>query len=154
VSRVYKGMVSTRQEIVTPGGGGASCGLELGGPGPFLVYAFDYPGHIYRLAPGQYSSNLCSGSRLLANHGTPAPSGPPATGAVDRSDNSPSTANAPRAVADSSAAAPSEPLATGTSGRPADSPARASLAIGVGLLAAVVASGLAILRTRHRSRAD
>jgi hypothetical protein len=40
VSRVYKGAVSQRQEIITPGGGTAACGgLGLRGPGPFLVFA-------------------------------------------------------------------------------------------------------------------
>ena len=36
VSRVYKDAVGRRQEILTAASG-ASCGLELSGPGPFLV---------------------------------------------------------------------------------------------------------------------
>jgi hypothetical protein len=157
VSRVHKGAVSARQEIVTPGGGGAGCGgfgIGLRGTGPFLVFAYDSAGDMYLLQPGQYASNLCSGSRALTDRGTPAPGGPPATGAPGRSDNSPSPTSASPAVADHPAAAPSEPLATGTSGRPADSPSTASLTISVALLAAVVVSGLTILRTRRRSRAD
>jgi hypothetical protein len=121
VSRVYKGAVRERQEIVTPGGGGASCGLELSGPGPFLVFAYDSAGDMYRLGPGQYASNLCSGSRALGGSGTPTPGGPPTTG---------------------------------TAGRPDESPSTTSLTIGLGLLAAAVASGLAIFRTRRHARAD
>lgn len=154
VSRVVKGAVSERQEIVTPGGGGASCGLELSGPGPFLVFAYDSAGDMYRLEPGQYASNLCSESRALGGSGTPATSGPPATGATARSDNWPSPTSAPPALTDNPAAAPSGPPATGTAGRPGDSPSTASLVIGLGLLAAAVGSGLTILRTRRRSRAD
>jgi hypothetical protein len=135
VSRVYKGAVRERQEIVAPGGGGASCGLELSGPGPFLVFAYDSAGDMYRLGPGQYASNLCSGSRALGGRGTPTPGGPPAS-------------------TDNPAAAPSGPPATGTAGRQDDSPSTASLTIGLGLLAAAVASGLAIFRTRRHARAD
>ena len=82
VSQVYKGAVDERQEIVTRGGGEAGCGgfgSGLRGTGPFLVYAFDSPGAMYRLGPGQYTSNLCSGSRALADGGKPAlerPGGP------------------------------------------------------------------------------
>ena len=157
VSRVHKGAVSERQEIVTPGGGGAGCGgfgIGLRGTGPFMVFAFKSAGYLYRLQPGQYASNLCSGSRALTDRGTPVPGRPPATGAPGRPDNSPSPTSAPRALADNPAAAPSGIPATGTSGRPDDSPSTASLTIGLGLLAAVVAFGLAILRTRRRSRAD
>lgn len=82
VSHVYKGAVDERQEIVTPGGGGASCGglgIGLRGTGPFLIYAYDSAGDMYRLGPGQYASNFCSGSRALADGGKPAlerPGGP------------------------------------------------------------------------------
>jgi hypothetical protein len=154
VSRVYKGAVRERQEIVTPGGGGASCGLELSGPGPFLVFAYDSAGDMYRLEPGQYASNLCSGSRVLGGGGTPATSRPPATGVTARSGNPPSPTSAPPALTDNPASAPSGPPAAGTAGRPDDSPSTASLVIGLGLLAAAVGSGLTILRTRRRSRAD
>ena len=82
VSRVYKGAVDERQEIVTPGGGEAACGgfgSGLRGTGRFLVYAYDSAGDMYRLGPGQYTSNLCSGSRALADGEQPAlgrPGGP------------------------------------------------------------------------------
>jgi hypothetical protein len=157
VSRVYKGAVGERQEIVTPGGDGASCGgfgIGLRGTGPFMVFAFNSAGYMYRLGPGQYASNLCSGSRVLTDRGTPSPSEPPATGTPGQPDTSPSPTSAPRALVDNPAAAPTGPPATGTSGRPAGSPSTASLTIGLGLLTAVVASGLAILRTGRRSSAD
>jgi LPXTG-motif cell wall-anchored protein len=78
VSRVVKGAVGERQEIVTPGGGEAGCGgfgIGLSGPGPFLVYAFGSAGDMYELQPGQYASNLCSGSRAIADGGAPATGG-------------------------------------------------------------------------------
>ena len=156
VSRVVKGAVSERQEIVTPGGGSAGCGgvgIGLRGVGPFLVFAYDSAGDMYRLGPGQYASNLCSGSRALTDSGTSTPGGPPASGASGRPNTSPSTANAPRAVADSPAAAPGG-MPTSAPGTRDNSPSTASLAIGLGLLAAVGASGLAIFRTRRRSEAD
>jgi hypothetical protein len=81
VSRVYKGAVSERQEIVTPGGGGAGCGGfgigRLRGPGPFLVFAHQGSNSLYQLGPGQYGSSMCSGSRSLAK-GEPALGGLPA----------------------------------------------------------------------------
>jgi len=157
VSQVHKGAVSERQEIVTPGGGGAGCGgfgIGLRGTGPFMVFAFNSAGYLYRLQPGQYASNLCSGSRALTDRGTPVPGRPPTTGTPGQPDNSSSPTSAPRALVDNPAAASTGPPATGTSGRPAGSPSTASLTIGLGLLAAVVAFGLAILGTRRRSRAD
>jgi hypothetical protein len=75
VSRVYKGAVGKRQEIVTAVGG-SSCGLELRGPGPFLVFAYKPAGDRSRLEPGQYGSGLCSGSRPLADGGAPVLGGP------------------------------------------------------------------------------
>jgi hypothetical protein len=74
VSRVYKGAVGKRQEIVTPGGsGGADCGgLGVGrGTEPSLVFAYKPVGDRFRLEPGQYASGLCSGSRPLADGGAP-----------------------------------------------------------------------------------
>jgi hypothetical protein len=75
VSRVYKGAVGKRQEIVTAAGG-SSCGLELRGPGPFLVFAYKPAGDRSRLEPRQYGSGLCSGSRPLADGGAPVLGGP------------------------------------------------------------------------------
>jgi hypothetical protein len=92
VSRVYKGAVSERQEIVTPGGGEVGCGgfgFRLRGPGPFLVFADQSSNANYQLGLGQYGASLCSGSRALAE-GEPAlgglaaraPSWPSAAGLV------------------------------------------------------------------------
>ena len=79
VSRVYKGAVSKRQEILTPGGGGAGCGgFGLRGPGPFLVFAHQGSNAQYQLGLGQYGSSRCSGSRSLAK-GEPALGGLPAS---------------------------------------------------------------------------
>lgn len=131
VSRVYKGVVGERQEIVTsmepPAWAGIfnSCrALKFQAPGPFLVFAYKpSPGLFsrYPLDPGQYMSGSCSGSRPLAGS-EPALGGP--------------VAREPRG--------------------PASSPSPTGLVVGVGVLAAGVAAGLglAILRTRRRARAD
>jgi hypothetical protein len=63
VSSVYKGKVAVRQEVVTHASG-ATCGLELTGPGPHLVFgkagASDFEPEP---AEGQYVGSLCGGSR-------------------------------------------------------------------------------------------
>jgi hypothetical protein len=71
VSRVYKGAVGKRQEIVTPAG--TDCGgLGVGrGTEPSLVFAYKPAGDRSRAEPGQYASSLCSGSRPLADGGAP-----------------------------------------------------------------------------------
>jgi hypothetical protein len=110
---------------------GASCGLELGGPGPFLVFA-RRPSHDglakawwggkYQLDPGQFVADLCGGSRALADGGEPAFGRPPAS--------SPS---------------------------PVGSSSSTTLAVGVGVLAGGIIGfgpGLAILRARRRASAD
>lgn len=63
VSTVYKGNVSARQEIVTHSSS-ASCGLELTGRGPHLVFGNEDDSE-YEPTPreGQYVSGLCGGSR-------------------------------------------------------------------------------------------
>jgi hypothetical protein len=75
VSRVYKGAVGKRQEIVIPLGWSEGGGVNPR-PGPFLVFAYKPPGERFRLEPGQYVSGICSGSRLLADGGPPALGGP------------------------------------------------------------------------------
>ena len=122
VSRVYKGAVGQRQEIVTPGGGGAGCGgfgIGLQGAGPFLVFAHQASNANYQVGTGQYGSSLCSGSRALAD-------GEPALGGLSAR----------------------EP------GGQDRWPSTAGLTVGVGVLAAVVAVGLAVLRARRRASAD
>ena len=67
VSDVYKGEVYARQSVVTAVDG-ASCGLELQGDGPFLVFGrtttsrFE-PG----IEDGELAADLCDGSRTIAD---------------------------------------------------------------------------------------
>jgi len=143
VSRVYKGAISQRQEIVTPGGPGGSCGgfgielrgTGLRGTGPFLVFAHHRSNPLYR-----YGASLCSGGRALAD-GAPRLGGlsarAPAKGA-----SGPSTATT---LGGLSAPAPA---------KPASGPSTANLMVGVGVLAMVVAVGLVVLRARRQASAD
>ena len=56
VERIYKGSIGTRQ-VISTSASGASCGLEIGGEGTFLVFA----NHADQ--PGQLEANLCGGTR-------------------------------------------------------------------------------------------
>lgn len=72
VTAVYQGEVAQRQQVVTPVDG-ASCGLELSGSGPFLVFArapADSFQHDPPVGDGQLLADLCGGSR-------PVSAGPP-----------------------------------------------------------------------------
>jgi hypothetical protein len=83
VDDVYKGDVFARQTVVTARDG-ASCGLEISGPGPFLVFARrGSDGLTGGAVEGELYSSLCSGTRSLAGGGIPASFGtasPPAPG--------------------------------------------------------------------------
>lgn len=73
VDRVYKGDVHATQSVVTAASG-AACGLELTGPGPFLVFAYDpstYPDDPAgrNAVDGELVSGQCSGSRRIADGG-------------------------------------------------------------------------------------
>ena len=57
VETVHKGEVHELQGVVSSAEGG-SCGLELSGDGPFVVFATRDPG----LASGQYRADLCGGT--------------------------------------------------------------------------------------------
>ena len=176
VSRVYKGVVGERQEIVTsmepPAWAGIvnSCSaLKFQAPGPFLVFAYKpSPGlsSRYPLDPGQYMSGSCSGSRPLA-----AGSGPALGGLVARepsgtaSSPSPTRAGPPAGAPGgpdswpSPASSPSPTRGGPPAGAPSgsdSSPSPTSLVVGVGVLAVGVAAGLglAILRVRRRASAD
>jgi hypothetical protein len=169
VSRVYKGVVGERQEIVTsmepPAWAGIvdSCSaVKFQAPGPFLVFAYKpSPGlsSRYPLDPGQYMSDPCSGSRPLA-----AGSGPALGGLVAREPSGPasSTATSPPSSSRSSATTtgdtPPSPTRGGppAPGGPDSWPSSASLVVGVGVLAAGVAAGLGLvtLRARRRTSAD
>jgi hypothetical protein len=106
VSRVYKGTVDRRQEIITPpggpGGGNCSGVGKLGQPStePFVVFASNSGGRRYRPQPGQYASNACSGSRPLADGGEPVSGGlrAHAPGGPNRSWSRPRLVRAVRAV--------------------------------------------------------
>jgi hypothetical protein len=84
VDVVYKGDALARQSVVTPREG-ASCGLELTGRGPFLVFASAEPTFELDGEDGELFSNLCTGSRALVEEvGVPVAFGvgdPPGSGA-------------------------------------------------------------------------
>lgn len=71
VEEVYKGDVFARQSIVTAREG-ASCGLEISGPGPFLVFARETDSVVSGAVDGELYSSLCSGTRPLASDTIPA----------------------------------------------------------------------------------
>ena len=54
VDRVFKGQATSTQ-VVTTHASGASCGLEISGPGPFLVFADQEQSGL--------TANLCGGTR-------------------------------------------------------------------------------------------
>lgn len=54
VDRVFKGQVTATQ-VVTSHASGASCGVEITGPGPFLVFA--------QAGPTGLTADLCGGTR-------------------------------------------------------------------------------------------
>lgn len=101
VDEVFKGEAQARQSVVTAREG-ASCGLEISGPGPFVVFArLDDGGITSGALDGEVYSSLCSGTRPLADRevptsfGTSSPpaavtasgrtSSPPASSAEERS---------------------------------------------------------------------
>lgn len=71
VDEVVKGIVFTRQSVVTARSG-VSCGLEISGPGPYLVFASEASGLVSGAVDGELYSNLCSGTRALAGGVLPA----------------------------------------------------------------------------------
>lgn len=87
VSRVYKGEVATSQPVDSVVSG-ASCGLELEGAGPFLVFA--------TAEEASLKANLCGGTRPLGAGAGPAlgagyqpVAGVPVVAAVDDADSQP-----------------------------------------------------------------
>jgi hypothetical protein len=72
VDEVFKGTVFARQSVVTARDG-ASCGLEISGSGPFIVFARnESDGITDGAAGGELYSDLCSGTRALAGGELPA----------------------------------------------------------------------------------
>lgn len=74
VSGVYKGKVYERQEVTTAQSG-ASCGLEIEGEGPFLVFA-----NLSQTGDG-LTAGLCGGTDELAEVAPPSRSAAPPSGA-------------------------------------------------------------------------
>jgi hypothetical protein len=70
VDDVFKGTVFARQSIVTARDG-ASCGLEISGPGPYVVFASEEDDLVGGAVDGELYSNLCAGTRSL-DGGVPA----------------------------------------------------------------------------------
>lgn len=70
VDDVFKGDVTERQVVVTPRSG-ASCGLELAGPGPHLVFAFADSQLTSGAEAGELYSHLCSGTRPMSDGQVP-----------------------------------------------------------------------------------
>jgi hypothetical protein len=66
VDAVHRGEAFEHQSVLTRRGG-VSCGLELDGPGPYLVFArtTSWPGEPVP-APGELVADLCGGTRPLA----------------------------------------------------------------------------------------
>jgi hypothetical protein len=75
VDTVYKGDAVSRQAVVTARDS-ASCGLEISGPGPFLVFASTEPDVPVDGRDGDLYSSLCSGTRPVAAGDLPAAFGP------------------------------------------------------------------------------
>jgi hypothetical protein len=65
VSRVHKGEAQRLQQVETAMSGG-SCGLEIEGSGPFLVFADHARGG------ATLTASLCGGTRAIADGGRPA----------------------------------------------------------------------------------
>lgn len=77
VDEVFSGNVSSEQSVVTPGSG-AACGLEISGPGPFLIFATDGASDPdLDTVSGELESGLCGGTRLLSDADLPASFGAP-----------------------------------------------------------------------------
>ncbi len=137
VDAVAKGAVAERQEVLSPWSG-ASCGLELTGEGPVVVFATRTPDSYLgsaaiELGDGQYYAYLCGGTapltpQLAAELGTLRPVA--------------ATATAPSPVA------PVEPQAAATPAPDRGGPPVALLGAG----AAVLAAAGALLLRRRRSR--
>lgn len=83
VDRVYKGSAFAEQSVVNAASG-SSCGLEVTGSGPFLVFTHDDP-MLEGVVDGELATGLCSSTRnVTADQPVPASFGsgaPPSAGA-------------------------------------------------------------------------
>jgi hypothetical protein len=75
VDQVFEGEVHEEQEIVTDWGR-TSCGIAIDEGRSYLVFAYSSSFRPEPLEPGHYSTNMCSGTRVLAG-GVPGILGPP-----------------------------------------------------------------------------
>jgi hypothetical protein len=82
VDRVYKGEAVSRQVIRTERNG-AACGLEIAGPGSFVVFAYIEGGR-----PDELRANLCGGTRYGPAPASLGEGGPPQSGPSDPPDGS------------------------------------------------------------------
>ena len=167
VTRVYKGAVGKRQEIVICHPPVAdkrvieTCGSYVPAtPGPWLLFASQPSGDsMLQLDPGQYLSGFtrhCLGSRALADGGEPGRGGAPG---VAVGSTSPTRGGPPVAAPSGPVSLPSPTRGGPPAGAPSgsdSSPSPTSLVVGVGVLAAGVSAGLglAIRRARRRASAD
>lgn len=130
VDAVYKGDVRARQAVVTARDG-ASCGLEIAGPGPFLVFA--YAGGLGGAPPraeGELSSSLCSGTGPLMSRTVPSSFG---------------AAMPPREGTASATPTPEAPVRSGAT---SDAPIALLLAGGVAVVLGLGAVALRMRRAR------
>lgn len=146
VDQVYKGEVQAQQSVVTAREG-ASCGLEISGPGPFVVFAsLDDESLTSGAVDGEVYSSLCSGTRPLS------------AGALPDSFGTPS-APVTMPTVEEAAATPAAPVTM--SAVPRDSATSLSnadersgdglwIAVTVGVLVLVVGTGGAVALHRHR----
>ncbi|WP_091768963.1 hypothetical protein [Blastococcus aurantiacus] len=137
VDAVAKGSASERQEVLSPVSG-ASCGLELAGDGPVVVFATHTADpHISATWPpledDQYFAYLCGGSAPL----------------IPQLEAELGDLRPPDPVAAPMPAAPVEPRAAATTAPDRDGPAATLLVPGAG---AVLLAGGALLLRRRRAR--
>ena len=98
VDEVFNGNVFTRQSVVTARDG-ASCGLEISGPGPYVVFArSEADGVTSGGVDDELYSGLCSGTRALADGEVPASFGASASPAPGAS-AIPDTGSSPDSIA-------------------------------------------------------
>ena len=86
VDRVYKGTAFDEQSVVTAMDG-ATCGLAISGPGPFIVFAHTGDGDwIEQGVEGELYASSCGGTRAVDVAGVPASFG---AGAIPEEGSSP-----------------------------------------------------------------
>ena len=134
IDLAYKGEVRSRETVITPMSG-ASCGLELSGRGPFLVFASTEPrGMVTEAEEGLLFSDLCSGSRALSDGAVPGAFG----------------AGEPPQLSGSPAADVHDALDEAPTAGPEDEASPVPALVVAGLLLALVGAGVGLLVRRRR----